>query len=139
MGIKTTDCPVQIQIWVDDNAVQTGSTAGVYLVDNRVASGSEAEGTSSLSTASSLNSNICWQVFLINSQSTANASIQSIGNSQAWGFSGQPERAPDNSLAFTGTAQNAGTFTYPLSINLQVAGGSGTTINLTPSVVVSAS
>ncbi|MEO4046620.1 hypothetical protein AAFN46_05945 [Pseudomonas sp. CAU 1711] len=138
MGIPTTNCPVQIQIWVDDNAVSTNSRAGVYLVDNRVASGSEAEGTPNLATACSQGTNVCWQVMLINPKSTSNVSIQSIGNSGAWGFSGQPQRAPDNAAAFTGTVQNSGNFSYPLAINVQVQGGSGVTVNLSPSVAVSA-
>lgn len=139
MGIPTTDCPVRIQIWVDDNAITTGSSVGEYLVDNRVASGSEAEGTANLSTACSQGTNVCWQVFLINPKSNSTVDIQSIGNSKAWGFSGQPQRAPDNASAFTGTVQNAGSAGYPVAINVQLSGGSGTTVTLNPSVNVSAS
>lgn len=136
--VPTTSCGVQIQIWVDDNAVTQGSTAGVYLVDNQVANGSTNEGSSNLATTTSQGTSICWQAFLINPKSTASVSIASVGNSQAWGFSGQPGVAPDNPSAYTGTAQSAGSFTYPLSINVFLAGGSAVTIPLTPGINVSA-
>lgn len=133
----TASCPVQIQIWVDDNAVTTGSSAGVYLVDNRILSGSQSEGSANLTTACSKSSGICWQVYLINPTSTATVQIQSISNSPAWGFSGQPQRAPDNPNAFTGTAENAGAAQYTIGLNVQVAGGSGVPVSVTPSVNVS--
>jgi hypothetical protein len=87
-------------------------------------------------TVYSLGTNVCWQVYLINPKSNSSVGIQSIGNSNAWGSSGQPERAPYNSQAFTGTVQNAGHANYPLAINVQVADGSGVTVNLQPSVAV---
>ncbi|WP_332852295.1 hypothetical protein [Duganella sp. S19_KUP01_CR8] len=138
MGIATTDCPVQIQIWVDDNAVTLNNPTGVYLVDNRVNYGSQNEGSANLSTATSKNSNVCWQVFLINPKSKSTVQIQSIGNSDAWGPSGQPQMAPDNTAAFTGTMQNAGNNSYSLGVTVQVPGGSGFTVKLNPSVNVSA-
>ncbi|MCI1739585.1 MAG: hypothetical protein LKM38_22905 [Pseudomonas veronii] len=59
MAIPTTSCDVQVQIWVDDNAVTNGSTAGVYLVDNRISAGTTHEGTANLNTAASKGSNVC--------------------------------------------------------------------------------
>ncbi|CAD0261284.1 hypothetical protein HBO43_27185 [Pseudomonas veronii] len=138
MAIPTTSCDVQVQIWVDENAVTNGSTAGVYLVDNRISAGTTHEGTANLNTAASKGSNVCWQVFLINPKSTSQVSIAAFGNSSAWGFSGQPQTASDNASAYTGTVQNAGTASYPVSLNVQVAGGSGITVKLNPSVTVSA-
>jgi len=138
MAIPTTSCEVQVQIWVDDNAVANGSTAGVYLVDNRTSAGTTLEATANLKTAASQGSNICWQAFLINPQSASQVSIAAIGDSDAWGSSGQPQIAPDNPGAFTGTLQNAGTASYPITIDVQVAGGAGVTVTLNPSVNVSA-
>jgi hypothetical protein len=40
------NCPVQIQVYVDTNAAKQNSTDGVYMVDNRVNSGSTGEGRS---------------------------------------------------------------------------------------------
>ncbi|PMY32647.1 hypothetical protein C1Y35_27420 [Pseudomonas sp. GW456-L14] len=136
MAIPTTSCEVQVQIWVDDNAVTSGSSAGVYLVDNRSSAGTTHEGTANLNTAASKGSNICWEVFLINPKSTSHVSIAAIGNSNAWGYSGQPQAASDNPRAFTGSVQNAGNASYPVSLNVQVAGGSGITVKLNPSVTV---
>jgi len=134
MAISTKDCQVQIQIWVDDNAVD-GSTRGVYLVDNRVRDGSQNEGSANLQTACTKGSNICWQIFTINASATSTVQIQSIGNSNAWGAGGQPEQASDNPAAFTGQAQNIGAASYDLAIT--VAAGAGTTIHLNPAVNVS--
>lgn len=136
MSLPSTS-PVQVQIWVDDNAVSTGSTQGVYLVDNRAASGSANEGTPGLTTAISNGTDICWQVFLINPKSESQVTISSIGNSGAWGFSGQPQPASDNPNAYVGTVQNPGQFSYPLAINVQVKGGSGVTLPLNPNLSVS--
>lgn len=138
MGIPTTNCPIQIQVWVDDNAVQINSTRGVYLVDNRTNAGSEAEGTPSLSTAASKGSNICWQAFLINKNSTSQVSIASISNANVFGASGQPQRAPDIQSAFTGQLQNGGSSSYTLTLNVISATGSATTVTVNPNLAVSA-
>ncbi|WP_437691780.1 hypothetical protein [Sorangium sp. So ce176] len=138
MAIPTTQCSVQIQIWVDTNAIQNGSARGVYLVDNRVTSGSQNEGSANLVTACTQNSSICWQVLTVSPCTASSVQIQSIGNSQAWGASGQPQIAPDNPNAFTGQAQAAGSSSYQLSINVIAGGGSGTTVILNPSVSVQA-
>ncbi|MBP5078096.1 AidA/PixA family protein [Pseudomonas chlororaphis] len=138
MAISTTNCPVQVQIWVDDNAVTNGSTAGIYMVDNRISAKSTHEGSANLNTAVSKGSNICWEVFLINPNSTSQVYITAIGNSNAWGFSGQPQAASSNLRTYTGSAQTPGNASYSVSLNVQVEGRSGITVNLTPSVTVSA-
>ena len=130
MAIPTTQCSVQIQIWVDTNATQAGSTRGVYVVDNRVTSGSQNEGSATLTTACTQNSFICWQVFTVDPKTTAGAQIQSISNSNAWGPSGQPQAASDNPNAFTGQAQNAGSASYSVTLNVIAGGGTGIPVTL---------
>ena len=78
-----------------------------------------------------MNANICWMVLPIDPNFTAAGGMvqmQSIGNSNAWGPSGQPQRI-DNTT-FTGTAQNAGNASYNTGINVQLPGQSGMTLNL---------
>ncbi|WP_437794666.1 hypothetical protein [Sorangium sp. So ce693] len=52
------------------------------------------------------------------------------------GCDGQPQIAPDNPNAFTGQAQNPGSSSYQLTINMTASGASGTTVILNPSVSV---
>jgi hypothetical protein len=120
---------------VDTNAVRDGSTRGVYLVDNRVSSGSNNEGTASLQTALTVNSYVAWQIFAIDPNYSAiggNIEIQQIGNSNAWGNSGQPQQL--NATTFTGQVQNAGNANYRLTLNVQNPGQSGITITVNPSI-----
>lgn len=84
-----------------------------------------------------MDANICWMVLPIDPSFTAAGvmvQMQSIGNSNAWGPSGQPQRI-DNTT-FTGTAQNAGNASYNMGINVQLPGQSGMTLNLNPAVTV---
>jgi hypothetical protein len=138
MSVPTSQCSVFVQIWVDTTAVQNGSTRGVYLVDNRVSSGSSSEGTAVLQTTCTQDSQICWEVFTVSPCTSDTVSIQSIGNSNAWGSSGQPEAAPDNSHAFTGQAQTAGGAGYQVTLNVQLGAGSGFTVTVSPSINVEA-
>jgi hypothetical protein len=138
MAVPISQCSVFIQIWIDTNAVQNGSTRGIYLVDNRVSSGSQNEGSASLQTACTLNSYICWQLFAIDPNYTSiggKVEIQSIGNSNAWGSSGQPQSV--NSGVFTGQAQNTGTAPYVINLTVQSPGKSGITLKVQAGVNVS--
>jgi hypothetical protein len=126
-----SDCSVFVNIWVDTNAVSTGSTQGVYIVDNRGYQNpsSQNEGTASLVTQCSKNAKICWQAFVMNPASGDTVQLTGIGNSEAWGPSGQPEPASNNNSvtfppAYTGMAQNTGTNNYTASFNVQLSGGS---------------
>ena len=138
MSTPITNCSVFIQIWIDTNSATNGSTKGVYLVDNRVSSGSQNEGSVNLQTACTKGSYICWQVFAIDPNFTAiggSVAIQSIGNSNAWGNSGQPQLV---GAAATGQVQNSGTATYQINLNVQSPGQSGITIQV-PAVSVNVS
>jgi hypothetical protein len=135
-NVLTTSCTTFIQIWVDTNALQNGSTQGVYLVDNRVNNGSSNEGTPSLSTGVTTGTNICWEIFNVDLNSTTQLQIQSISNASVFGASGQPQVAPNNANAFTGTAQSAGNATYQITFNAFAPGGSGITTTVSPTLVV---
>ena len=68
--------------------------------------------------------------------------LTSIGNSQAWGTSGQPERAPGAQSPtlpwpFTGIVQTAGTNGYTVSLNATLSGGS--LVPITADLQISAS
>lgn len=137
MAIPITQCSVFIQIWIDTNSAQVGTTKGIYLVDNRVSSGSRNEGSVNLQTACTLSSYICWQVFAIDPNFTSiggNIGIQQIGNSNAWGNSGQPQML--NNTTFTGQVQNPGSAGYQITINVQNPGMSGMTLTVNPTVNV---
>lgn len=134
MNIPVNSCTTFVQIWVDTNALQNGSTRGVYLVDNRLNDGSGNEGTPNLATNVTNGTNICWQVFNIDPNSTVELDIQSISNASVFGASGQPEAVGDGSGAFTGQVQAAGSASY--TINFTAQSGSGISTNVTPSLVV---
>jgi hypothetical protein len=127
---------VFVQIWIDTNALQNGSTKGVYVVDNRVSNGSNNEGMPNLQTSLTNGSFINWQVFNIDPTSTGQKSIQSISNSNAWGSGGQPQ--PDTTYGgYTGQVQTAGVANYSVTFNAQKQQGTAgitTTVNLSVSV-----
>ena len=139
MPVTIAQCSVFIHIWIDTNSAQAGTTKGIYLIDNRVSSGSQNEGSPTLTTACTLNSYICWQVYAVDPNFTAIGgvvAIQQIGNSNAWGNSGQPEQATGG--AFTGQVQNAGTASYQITFTVQSPGQSGITIPVTANMSVAA-
>jgi hypothetical protein len=129
-----SNCNVFIQAWVDVNAiVQGGGTNGAWLVDNSVSSGSTGDGTAGLTTACSNGSNLCWEIVAIDPNAdVTQLQIQQIGNSNAWGNSGQPEATDGTGTVFTGQVQNTGTASYNLILNVN-----DTSVTLTPSVTVS--
>lgn len=135
-NVLTTSCTTFIQIWVDTNKLQNGSTGGVYLVDNRINNGSSNEGTASLSTNVTNGTNICWEIFNVDLNSTTQLQISSISNASVFGASGQPQVAPDNANAFTGTVQNSGQAGYQIAFNAFAPGGSGITTTVSPGLTV---
>lgn len=136
-NVPTKNCTTFIQIWVDTNALQNGSTRGIYLVDNRVSQGSNNEGSPSLLTAVTNGTNICWEIFNIDMNSTTVLQLSAISNASVFGASGQPQVAPDNQSAFTGTVQSTGKASYQISFNAQAPGGSGITATVTAALSVS--
>lgn len=137
MSIPVSQCTVFIQIWVDTNAVKTGQSTGIYMVDNRTAKGSTGEGSSSLQTMCTNNSFICWTVIPIDPNFITEGGqivFQSIGNSNAWGYSGQPQKINVNQ--YTGQAQNEGTASYPLGLIIQLPEQSEISALLNPGIIV---
>ena len=136
MNIPVNNCTVFVQLWVDTNALQNGSEQGVYLVDNRLNNGSQFEGTTNLSTNATNGSNICWQIYDIDPNSTTHLAIQSIGNASVFGASGQPENANDGSGAYTGQVQATGSASYTVNFTAKKPGSSGITTQVSPTLVV---
>jgi hypothetical protein len=125
---------VFIQIWVDSNAVQNGSSRGIYLVDNRVGFGSNNEGSSSLATNVTQNSVIQWSAFNIDPNSPDTVQLSAISNAPIWGASGQPQS--DGQGNFIGQAQSDGGSGYDVTLTVQQGGGSGITLHVDPSMSV---
>lgn len=137
MKIQAADCDTFVLLLADVDAAASGSGSGMYLVDNRTGEGSLSEGTAKLTTSCSKGSKICWSAAVIVPCSGATASIQSIGNSPAWGFSGQPQPAPDLAGALTGQAQGASAATaYDLFAEVQLEAGSLIQPKVTPQILV---
>ncbi|ARP84167.1 hypothetical protein CAL12_27375 [Bordetella genomosp. 8] len=134
----TTDCDIQIRILIDENNLQDGSVNGVYIVDNRVASGSMPQGNPGMTTVASLNDKICWRVEPLNPNSTSTFMIQSISDIQAWGYTGVPGVSPDaGDAAYTGIAEGACTaLAYTIDIYASLSSGDVMTLSPRPSIVV---
>ncbi|CAM3357860.1 Inclusion body protein [Bordetella sputigena] len=136
----STDCDIHIRILIDDNEIQDGSVAGVYIVDNQVSEGSGAQGSASLNTVADTNDKICWRVEPLNPASKSTFQIQSISSIQAWGFTGTPAIAPDSDagpVVFTGIAEQAcSALGYTVDIFAQLENGDVMTLSPKPSIVV---
>jgi hypothetical protein len=132
-AVAPSSCNVFIQAWVDVNPIIQGQgTKGVYLVDNRVSSGSQNEGTAGLTTACTNGSYVCWEIVAVDPNADLEQfQIQQIGSSNAWGNTGQPEATDGTGTVFTGQVQNTGTASYNLVLNVN-----DTSVTLTPSVTV---
>lgn len=137
MAISPSNCDTFVLLLVDSDAATPGSGAGMYLVDNRSGEGSLHEGTSTLTTVCGKGAKICWTLRMIVPCSGDTASIQSIGNNNAWGLSGQPEPAPDLIGAFTGQAQTAGAAqAYTLDVVVKLGAGSLVQPVVAPQILV---
>src|SRR6218665_2535743 len=110
----SSSASVFIQIWVDINAIQNGSSNGVYLVDNRVSQGSSLEGSAQLNSQVTNGSTIQWNIYNIDATSTVPLSIQSIGNASVWGAGGQPQS--DGHGGFLGQVQATGSTGYQITL-----------------------
>ncbi|CAM3529941.1 hypothetical protein BOSP111201_10530 [Bordetella sputigena] len=125
MPFATTDADVYIRILIDDLVVSPGQTTGVYWVDSsqaRVSRGSV----------------ICWKLELVNPKSPGIATFVEIGDCSAWGATGTPQLASDNTdnTAYVGSATTAGTYTYDVSFDVIASTGNPSTIKVTPTINV---
>lgn len=137
MTTPVSQCTVIIQVWVDTKAVQAGSAKGVYMVDSRRPRRSQKRALGALQTAVARNAVICWTLLPIDPKFTAaggTLQMQAIGNSNAWGAGGQPRMI--DATTYTGSAQNAGTANYHISIDVLAPGKSRIALSLNPSMTV---
>jgi len=135
MAIQPSECSVFVQIWVDTNALQNGSTTGVYLVDSNHNNGSTNEGSVELDTNVSTNTKICWQVLNINPNWIGDMSIQNFGNAGVFGAGGTPQQVTSDT--WTGQVMANGNDQYAITFNAQPSGGTGITTTVNPSLTVS--
>ena len=133
--IQPSECGVFVQIWVDTNALQNGSTTGVYLVDNNANNGSSNEGTTSLDTSVPTNTKICWQVLNTNLNWDGKLSIANFGNAIVFGAGGTPTQVTGDT--WTGQVQANGQASYEINFNAQPSGGTGITTTVSPVLTVS--
>ncbi|WP_454690128.1 hypothetical protein [Achromobacter aloeverae] len=118
-SISIDDCDVQILIMVDEGFLKDGSTRGVYMMDNRAASGSvRSAATLPWQTNLDVGENICWRIRPVNPQSKKTFTIDGISNCAAWGYSGHPGVAFDGTGEYTGTAETGGNYSYTISITI---------------------
>ncbi|MEC4725477.1 hypothetical protein HWQ46_07955 [Shewanella sp. D64] len=134
-NIQPSECGVFVQIWVDTNALQNGSTTGVYLVDSNHNNGSSLEGTVNLNTNVSTNTKVCWQVLNTNKNWNGELSIQNFSNSAVFGAGGTPTQVDQST--WTGQVQANGSDTYGVTFNAQPAGGTGISTTINPVLTVS--
>lgn len=131
MPFSTENCAVFVQFIVDTEELQSGQTTGVYVVDNATGSGSTGEGTPNLNTSCTQGNQIAFEAVTLRPCNGDTVTIQTIGNSNAWGSSGQPEISSNNPSAFAGQAQNAGSNQpYSASLLVSLSGGSNVPIAL---------
>lgn len=130
--IQPSECSIFIQIWVDTNALQNGSTNGVYLVDSNNNNGSSQEGTTSLITDATTNSKICWTILNTNINSDVQLSIANFSNASVFGAGGTPQQYQLN--IWTGQVQANGEAQYSITFNAEKGVGITTTVNPTLSV-----
>lgn len=132
--ISPSSCTVFVQIWVDTNALEHGSTTGVYIVDNNLNHGSTNEGTVSLNTNVPVGTSICWSLLNVDPASTTILAIQDFGNASVFGASGTPQQV--NATTWTGQVQAAGEVPYNVNFSAQIPGSSGITTSVSPSLSV---
>lgn len=132
--IQPSECSVFIQIWVDTNALQNGSTYGVYLVDNNLNHGSSSEGTPTLNTKVPTNTKICWSILNTNVNWNGQLSIQNFGNAGVFGSGGTPQQV--SATTWTGQVQANGSDVYDIVFNAEPAGGTGITTTVRPTLIV---
>jgi hypothetical protein len=111
---------------VDTNALQNGSTKGVYLVDSNHNNGSSQEGTTSLVTDATTNSKICWTILNTNINSDAQLSIANFSNAGVFGAGGTPQQYQPN--IWTGQVQANGQDQYSITFNAEQGVGITTTV-----------
>lgn len=135
-SVSVSKCTTFIQIWVDSNALQNGSTQGIYLVDNRIDNGSTNEGTPFLCTSVVIGTHICWRIFNIDPNAQTQLQLQSISDASVWGASGQAQAVAGSHDTFTGTAERAGNNEYRITFKADAPDGPGITTTVNARMIV---
>lgn len=126
-----SDCNVKIVIYVDTAKARTGSTQGVYMVDNR-APKSYNEGTACLDTYCNTNDYICWRILPIDPDTHDSVAITSFDQSLAWGYGGQPKASDNTNTVWVGRAENAGSNQTPINIIITESFKNPVTLKINP-------
>lgn len=116
-SINPSNCDPFIIGFVDARLIQNGKPDGLFFIDTSNVPSSAYEGTSQLRTACRLNAKIAWVAYGFNPYDYVQ--IQFIGNSDAWGGTGQPYPAGDD--IFTGQVQNATGGGYQIELQVKPA------------------
>jgi hypothetical protein len=121
--LAPSDCNVKIVIYVDTAKARTGSTQGVYMVDNR-APRSANEGGPNLTTYCNTNDYICWRILPIDPDTHDSCAITSFDQSFAWGYGGNPKQSDPNAAdVWVGRAENSGNYSTPINLLINENGG----------------
>ncbi len=130
MSIMPQNCTVFVQVWVDVDGLQQGSSSGCYAVSNRCDNACDA-GTANLATRVATGSNVCWAVLPIDPQYTGDFTITNFGAESGWAqppapvsgnvFTGQVAKSTvggtiNSNLQFSYNGSNRATVTLPITI-----------------------
>lgn len=132
-NLSPSDCNVKIVIYVDTAKARTGSTQGVYMVDNRTPK-SINEGTTTLNTYCNTNDYICWRILPLDPDTHDKTAITGFDQSPAWGYGGQPNPASDQNDVWIGRAEASGNYTTPINILISENGRNPVELKINPSL-----
>jgi hypothetical protein len=135
-GIAPSQCTVFVQVWVDVNSLQQGSTSGCYAVSNRC-NNSTGEGTANLTTNVVSGSQVCWAVLPIDPQYSGQLTITNVGTQFGWAQPPAPVSGQPN--VFTGQVEKS-TVGGSIDSNIQFSynGGGQITVTLPVTIVPTA-
>lgn len=128
-----SDCNVKIVIYVDTAKARTGSTQGIYMVDNR-APRSTNEGSATLNTYCNTNDYVSWRILPIDPDTHDTTVITSFDQSMAWGYGGNPTQSSTAGDVWVGRAENAGNYATPINILISESGRNPVQLKINPSL-----
>ena len=133
MAIQPSQCTVFIQVWVDVNGLQQGSTQGCYAVSNRC-NNSKGEGTADLTTEVITGSFVCWAVLPVDPQYNGLFKITGVGTESGWAQ--PPAPVPGEPNVFTGqVAQSTVGGDVNSNIVFSYNGGNQMTVTLPVTII----
>lgn len=132
MSISPQQCTVFVQVWVDVNGLEQGSTSGCYAVSNKCQS-STGEGTANLTTQVITGSYVCWAVLPIDPQYNGDFTITNVGVESGWAQPPAPVSGQPN--VFTGQVAQS-TVGGKINSNIQFSYNGGNQITVTLPVTI---